>query len=83
MAAVRTSEGRESNGFSYFMIRVHHEAGEGAGRAEVAGVVERLGTGEKRAFASGQELVDLVGGWPPAQAPAAADFDNDAATAAE
>ena len=65
MTTVRTAEGRESGGFSYFMIRVHHEGGEsGLGAAELAGVVERLGTGEKRAFGSGRELVELVSAWP-------------------
>lgn len=69
MAAIRTAEGRESNGFSYFMIRLSPGAGE------VSGVVERIGTGEKRTFASGQELVTLVSGWPAVHPPAV-NFDG-------
>lgn len=70
MTTMRTAEGRESGGFSYFMIRLHHEASESAG--DVAGIVERLGTGEKRTFANGRELVALVSGWPALMPPGAA-----------
>jgi hypothetical protein len=48
----------------YFMIRVQR-----AGVVEapaVAGVVERLATGEKRSFQSGDELLRLVTDWPGA-----------------
>ncbi len=52
--------------FSYFMIRVRQpltpdrsEAG-----APLAGVVERLASGEKRSFESGVELLRLIGTWP-------------------
>jgi hypothetical protein len=48
--------------FEYFMLRVF--------RAEecpqsIAGQVERLGTGEKRRFETGGELLALVTRWPP------------------
>lgn len=48
----------------YFMIRVQR-AGVVAAPA-VAGMVERLATGEKRSFQSGDELLRLVSDWPGA-----------------
>jgi len=57
--------------FSYYMIRVQHARHSPADphapanhRAEpLAGVVERLATGEKRSFADCDELVRLLNGW--------------------
>lgn len=51
-------------GFAYFMIRLHHPAGEAPGA--LSGTVERLGSGEKQAFRSGAELVELLSSWPGA-----------------
>ena len=45
--------------FDYFMVRVTRT--EDA--AQLAGLVERLGTGEKRSFSSGQQLLGLVAEW--------------------
>ncbi len=46
--------------FEYFMIRLTR-----SDRApdRVAGLVERLGSGEKRSFESGDQLLQMVGGW--------------------
>jgi hypothetical protein len=43
----------------YLMLRASR-ASTGSGEAEVQGVVERLDTGEKRAFACGRELMAFV-----------------------
>ncbi len=64
------SESRPASGsgelrrFAYFMVRLQRPAA-GGDRA-LAGVVERLGTGEKRTFASAAELSDLLELWSPA-----------------
>ena len=48
--------------FSYYMIRIRHSPAED--RPEpLAGVVERLGAGEKQNFADGAELLRLLSGW--------------------
>lgn len=54
------SEGQDT-GFSYFMIRIQRPGP--ARPATVSGVIERLGTGEKRSFADGAQLLDLLGSW--------------------
>jgi hypothetical protein len=46
--------------FEYFMIRVTRSDHD---PERVAGLVERLGSGEKRSFESGDQLLQLVGGW--------------------
>lgn len=46
--------------FEYYMIRLARSAGE-PGR--VAGLVERLGSGEKRSFDTGEDLIRLFGDW--------------------
>lgn len=46
--------------FDYFMIRLAQRAGE---PDRVAGQIERLGTGEKRSFESGEQLLGLFGTW--------------------
>ena len=50
--------------FAYFMVRVQRSAAA-AGETDgpIAGLVERLGTGEKERFASGEELLRLVDQW--------------------
>lgn len=45
----------------YFMVRAGMAPGPGPWR--VTGVVERLGTGEKRAFASALELASMIEEW--------------------
>lgn len=45
--------------FDYFMVRVTRTEDD----ARLSGLVERLGTGEKRSFGSGQQLLWLVGAW--------------------
>lgn len=53
--------------FAYFMVRLQRPAA--GGEAGLTGVVERLGTGEKRAFASAAELSELLDLWSPAADP--------------
>jgi hypothetical protein len=52
--------------FDYFMIRLSRSDRE---PYRVAGLIERLGSGEKRSFETGEQLIRLVGGW------AASEFD--------
>jgi hypothetical protein len=62
--------------FTYFLVRVRQPFGREAGR--LAGLVERLATGEKRSFASGEELLRSVAHWPDANMGGdAADLQND------
>ncbi len=49
--------------FEYYMLRLSRS---GHQPDELAGQVERLGTGEKRRFESAQELVRLVALWSEA-----------------
>jgi hypothetical protein len=52
--------------YSYFMVRVRHpSAGDPRGPAACTGLVERLDTGEKRAFGSADELQRLLVSWRP------------------
>jgi hypothetical protein len=46
--------------FDYFMVRLSRSAGE---PDRLAGLIERLGSGEKRSFETGEQLVRLVGAW--------------------
>lgn len=46
--------------FDYFMIRLTRSDLE---PDRVAGLVERLGSGEKRRFETGEQLLALVGRW--------------------
>ena len=48
--------------FSYYMVRVRHSSTENPPES-LAGVVERLGSGEKQRFADGEELLRLLSGW--------------------
>jgi len=69
-------EGDDGTGrFDYFMIRLSRTARQ---PDRVAGMVERLGSGEKRSFETGEQLVRLVGGWatPGFNMPIGADDGN-------
>ena len=46
--------------FDYFMLRLGRSPTE---PARLFGVIERLGSGEKRRFDSGEQLMGLVQGW--------------------
>ena len=48
-------------GSGYFIVRVRRISGAALG--DVSGVVERLGTGEKREFRSSSELAQVVAEW--------------------
>ncbi len=48
--------------FVYFMIRLRLPVG--ATRDELDGVIERIGTGEKRRFRGREQLLRLVDRWP-------------------
>ncbi len=50
----------ESDRFDYFMIRLSHRGGA---PERVAGQIERLGTGEKRSFDTGEGLLELFALW--------------------
>lgn len=52
--------GTTSERFEYFMIRVRRSNQD---PERVAGLVERLGSGEKRSFETGDQLLRMVGGW--------------------
>ena len=60
--SIHRPNGREGAGerFEYFMVRVSR-FDEDPDR--VSGMIERLGSGEKRSFATGEHLVQLVGAW--------------------
>lgn len=49
-------------GAEYFMIRIHSNPDQDP--PAIAGAIEHLGTGEKRSFGSGEELLSLLGSWP-------------------
>lgn len=53
------AEGGTVERFEYFMVRLTRSAHE---PDRIAGLVERLGSGEKRSFDTGEQLVRLVGG---------------------
>ena len=52
--------------FQYFMVRVRHDSTAPASDAgnTLNGIVEQLGSGEKRAFTGPPELVELLKAWP-------------------
>jgi hypothetical protein len=52
--------GTTSDRFEYFMIRVTRSERD---PDRVSGLVERLGSGEKRGFETGDQLLRMVGGW--------------------
>lgn len=49
-----------SQRFEYFMIRLTRSDKD---PERVAGLVERLGSGEKRSFETGDQLLQMFGGW--------------------
>jgi hypothetical protein len=51
-------EGGGQERFEYFMVRITRSARD-PGR--IAGLIERLGSGEKRSFDTGEQLAQLVG----------------------
>ena len=53
-------KGTSSERFEYFMIRLTRSDHD---PERVAGLVERLGSGEKRSFETGDQLLQMVGGW--------------------
>jgi hypothetical protein len=52
-------------GFEYFVVRLSRSASE---PAMVWGLVERLGSGEKRGFSTGEHLLRLVTFWSEPEA---------------
>ncbi len=48
---------------AYFMIRIQRT---GSDPRAISGAIERLGTGERRTFQDGEELLRLVSSWPGA-----------------
>lgn len=51
----------EVTGYTHFFARVNCPVADGP--AGMTGIVERLGTGEKRAFGSGDELLRFMCEW--------------------
>jgi hypothetical protein len=64
----RTGETENVDRYNYFMVRL---SGSDADPGHFSGVVERLGSGEKRTFADQDELLRLFSSWsvPPANMP--------------
>ncbi|HEX7335588.1 MAG TPA: hypothetical protein VF252_00145 [Gemmatimonadales bacterium] len=60
--SIHTPEGRARAGerFEYFMVRVTRFEDD---PDRVSGMIERLGSGEKQSFDTGEHLVQLVGAW--------------------
>jgi hypothetical protein len=52
--------GTTSDRFEYFMVRLTRSDKD---PERVAGLVERIGSGEKRSFETGDQLLRMVGGW--------------------
>jgi hypothetical protein len=59
MAHEPEDEGGVSERFEYFMVRLTRSSRD---PDRVAGLIERLGSGQKRTFDTGEQLVRLVGG---------------------
>ncbi len=57
---IRPPDPERSDRFDYFMIRLSQRDGE---PERVAGQIERLGTGEKRSFETGEQLISLFAAW--------------------
>jgi hypothetical protein len=53
-------EGGRPERFDYFMVRLSRSSQE---PHRLTGLIERLGSGEKRSFETGEQLVRLVGAW--------------------
>ena len=62
MAGNLSDQDREttSERFEYFMVRLTRSDRD---PERVAGLVERIGSGEKRSFETGDQLLRMVGGW--------------------
>jgi len=60
--SIHRPDGRERAGerFEYFMVRVTRFESD---PDRMSGMIERLGSGEKRSFDTGEHLVQLVGAW--------------------
>lgn len=54
-----TDEDGRAERFEYFMLRLTRSALE---PDRVTGLIEQLGSGEKRSFDTGEQLLQLVGG---------------------
>lgn len=53
--------------YSYYLVRIRHRPTAERSVPVLGGVLERLDTGAKRAFADGEELLVLLRAWlPPA-----------------
>ncbi len=52
--------------FAYYMLRIRRGPGAPPD-GSLSGLVEQLATGEKQSFASGEELIRIVGEWPDAE----------------
>ena len=59
MAHEPEDEGGAPERFEYFMVRLTRSPHD---PDRVAGLIERLGSGQKRSFDTGEQLVRLVGG---------------------
>jgi hypothetical protein len=57
--------GERPGGFDYYMLRLARSDRPGDG---TAGLVERLGTGEKRGFQSADELITVLTEWSAREA---------------
>jgi hypothetical protein len=58
--APRTEDPGPSPGLGYFLVRVRRTPDT---PGELSGLVERLGSGEKRPFRTGEELARVVAEW--------------------
>jgi hypothetical protein len=58
-------EHQTSLGFEYFVVRLSRSVSE---PDRVSGLVERLGSGEKRSFSTGEHLLQLVTFWSEPEA---------------
>lgn len=56
-----SNESETNAGFDYFVVRLSRSSGSHP--AQVTGLVERIGSGEKRPFDTAEHLVQLVTLW--------------------
>jgi hypothetical protein len=61
--------------FTYFMVRLESRAGDAG--LEPRGLVERLGSGQKRSFARSGELLALLTSWANSEPTYRFGFDSD------
>ncbi len=64
---------RDMDRFDYFMVRLHRIGSE---PDRLSGQVERLGTGERWRFDTGEQLVRLVGGGATSSDPMGPSLDG-------